>query len=85
MMSLWLTQSHLLNYDVQRCKGNPSRESSRIESGPQSHRMGITPERQPRATYYHTEAGSVNDNILSSRAHCRYEDCKAGLRARTAV
>lgn len=64
-----------------------SRESSRIENDPQSHRMGSTPERQPRATYYHTEAGSVNDNILSRRALCRYvfldrgkslEDAKLG-------
>lgn len=26
------------------------------------------PERQPRAAYYHTEARSINNNILSRRA-----------------
>lgn len=56
------------NDDVQRCKGRTSWESSRIENDPHSHSMGVTPERQPRAAYYHTEARSMNDNILSRRA-----------------
>lgn len=78
MKSFWLIQSSLLityfvnalqlaaNNDVQQCNGKSSRES------PQSHRMGSTPDRQPRAAYYHTDEESVNDNILSRRAHCRY-------------
>lgn len=60
------------NDDVQRCKERTSWESSRIENGPHSHSMGVTPERQPRAAYYHTKARSINDNILSRRTHCGY-------------
>ena len=57
------------NDDVERCKGKESREP---EDDPQFHRMGSTPERKPRAAFYHTKAGSVNDNLLSRRTHCRY-------------
>lgn len=54
------------NDDVQRCKGRTSWESS-IENDTHSHSMGGTPERQPRAAYYYTEARSINDNILLRR------------------
>ena len=53
---------------MERCKG----KESRIENDSQFHRMWSTPERKFPAAFYDTKAGSVKDNLLSRRAHCRY-------------
>lgn len=72
MMSLRLKKSHLLRVTWDSANATHLRNSLGLKSDPQSHRTGSTPERKPRAAFFHTEAGSVNDSFLSRRTHCRY-------------
>lgn len=63
---------------VGQSQGKEFLELAKIESGQQSHEMGNTPDRQPKAAFYHTEMPSENCTLLSRRTHCRYIFCGRG-------